>query len=78
VIGIYRSLPTNRSSIDAIKSINTARFAKGASPKGFCPIDEQSKRLQVFYNTWRLLGRDNDVITEHEGSAGLMKPLALQ
>jgi hypothetical protein len=78
VFGINRSLPTNWSDINAIKSIDATRFAEGPSPKGFSPIDEQSEALQAVYDDLGNLGGYNDVITEHKYSTGLMKPMALQ
>jgi hypothetical protein len=43
VFSINRGLPTNWTDINAFKSIDAAGFAKGPSPIGFLPIDEQSK-----------------------------------
>jgi hypothetical protein len=78
MFGIKCSLPTKRRDVDTIKGVNTTRLSEGSSPKGFCPIDEQSEALQVGANRLGSLGRYNDVITEHEYSTGLMKPTALQ
>jgi hypothetical protein len=77
MFGIYRSLPTNRSNVNAIKSVDAARFTEGTPPKGFCPIDDQPKRFEVINDELGSLGRDYDVITEHEYSTGLMKPMIL-
>jgi hypothetical protein len=77
VFGIYCSLPTNRSNVNAFKSVNTTRFAEGPSPKGFCPIDEQSKAFEVIYDNLGSFRRNNNVITKHKYSPRLMKPKAL-
>jgi hypothetical protein len=50
VLGIKRSLPSNWSNINAIKSVDATRFAEGPSPKGFCPVDEQAKALEIVYD----------------------------
>jgi hypothetical protein len=43
MFGIYRSLPTNWSDIDAIKGIDTTGFTEGPAPKGFLLIDAQTE-----------------------------------
>jgi hypothetical protein len=78
MFGIYRSLPSNWSNVNAVKSVNATRFAEGPSPKGFSPIDKQTECFQVVNDDLSTLGRDYDIITEHKDSTGLMKPKALQ
>jgi hypothetical protein len=78
VFSIYRSLPTNWGDIDTVKGIDTTGFTEGTSPKGFSPVDDQTKALKVIYDPGSIAGWDYDVITEHKDRAGMMNPLTLQ